>query len=678
MDVTTVRTMLNTEPHHFEATFDKPYDQITANDVLDLAAMFLEDYFATIGCRHLFPGKIVSMLFLRYLKKEDAFVISSEHHPGSPISEEYPSEYTLMAANWYWKTGYNLSSRAIDADSLLGSVSPLPDATAVRWYILLSRRNEYMNLVRQDVDKEIKVRPTWLSKVSKNVTQYLPKQQASTPASNSPCPKSNYGPNPVTLVPIFAEAYNMLAHPESVELEVGTREGTFDIHRNVSRFILAVREQPNDEKVFSAGISVILKDLLDFLDLELHYSVNDCNRRQVAEIDSVGFCHTAHRMMCVPFSGKSREEYGTGGDSIAQNILALKRLLAEFWGCIKLTACPILILAVEGTYVRVEAMCFSTEVYSVELFTANLKEEQSPKERYALAAKFQVVRNTVRKLCEFYTNLHAAMRPPTAPYLFPQPLSLLQCLIPSPAPEVVHRLSSLNLNILQCDDTSEHWRPLYKGVISPEPSRIHRVYVKIVSGEYGVTAHELLAQQDPPLAPKLYWCGAITAGHTMVIMEELPLNVLDYDYRGPHPRKYNQDDIDIVERDIGRAVEILHEHDLVHGDLRDPNMIIAYGRGYLIDFDAAGVEGVAKYPPSLNPKIVWPADPYNLLSMPISKEDDKARFKRTVEELLGKHDALPRKRGRDSEDGLKRSKGDHGTGSGQGFAAFFKNRRIVP
>ncbi|PIL36521.1 hypothetical protein GSI_00210 [Ganoderma sinense ZZ0214-1] len=641
MDITTFSAMLNVEPHHFEATFDKPYDQITANDVLEKAATFIDAY-ATNHCwRHRIP---VSMKgrpepILRYLKKEDAFVNSSATPPGSPLSECYPSPYSRVAASWYWTTGYSLSSVAVEVDSLLASIAPLPDTTNVRWYILLSMSLDptvsFVPFGLQDAGILVRKRKEYMDLVRR--------QKSQTPASNNLWPRSEYGPNPVTLVPIFAETYNMLAYPETVELEIGTREGAFDVHRNVSRFILAANQQFNNEKKFSAGIFVVLKELLDFLDLELHHTVySGLDDSQAAEIDWIGFCHTVHRMLCIPFSGKGREKYGTEGDSIVQNLLELQRLLAirrEFGDFIMLTACPILILAVEGTYVRVSAMYFSARIHSVELFRVHLKLHNTPQERHDLAVKFQVVRNTVRKLCEFYTNLHAAMRPPTVPYLFPQPLSLLQCLIPSPAPEVVRHLSSLNLTILESASSLEDSRPLYKGVIFPFQHRqVVRVIVKVLSGEYGVAAHKLLAQQDPPLAPKLYWCGAITVGHVMVIMEEVQTEPGRMD---PHPCNYHQDDVDIVQRDIGRAVNILHEHGLVHGDLRVPNMVIHWGRGYLIDFDWAGVEGVARYPPSLNPEVKWPDDHNNLLSMPISKEDDKARFKRTIEELLGKHDPPP-------------------------------------
>ena len=73
---------------------------------------------------------------------------------------------------------------------------------------------------------------------------------------------------------------------------------------------------------------------------------------------------------------------------------------------------------------------------------------------------------------------------------------------------------------------------------------------------------------------------------------ELPLTVLD---------------------DVELALKILHDADLVFGDIRRPNIMVFKSqgkgdedwRGLPVDFDWAGPVGKAKYPPMLNKEIGW-------------------------------------------------------------------------
>ncbi|KAI1797089.1 hypothetical protein LXA43DRAFT_911505 [Ganoderma leucocontextum] len=607
MAITMFRAMLNAEPHHFVAEFNEPYEQLKASDILKKAAKFLEDYFTHHGdCENL-PEDVRSRLLLRYLTKEDAFAVSSEHQPGSPISELFPNPYTRLATDWYRTTGYNLSSVAVKDDALLASVAPLQDTTRIRWYILLS------------------------------VALGL---------------KSYYGPDPILLDPIFAEAYNLFSNPNLVKLEEGPRQPDFDIHNVVSKFRTVCNMAHTDEREFNSSVVSVLKLLLDFTNLELHFPVYDDNHTQVTEIDWLSFCHTVHGLPCVLLSGEGKKECNTGGDAVLQNFLSLQRLFAVFEKLRHyqlLTGCSFVVLTVEGSVLNVWFGYFGDKLYGARFFTFDLLRSacgSSVMDDHDLAVKLQIVRNTVRKLHRRYVNLHACTRLPTPPYLFPQPLSLLQCLIPSPAPEVVDSLASLKLNFLKyCRLPMDSSRCLYQGDITQSGKKLH-VYVKFVP-KYGEAAHRLLAEQDPPLAPKLYWCGEVIIGKTMVVMEELGRGK-----RHIYPRKYNTDDIEIIRRDIRRALDVLHENGLVHGDVRDPNMVIAHGRGYLIDFDSAGEEGVARYPESLNPEVAWfeSIAAKDLALRRIRKEHDNFRFERTVEELLGLHDT-PKRAWSEGEEG---------------------------
>lgn len=179
MSTTIVPVMVNTEPFHFEAQFNKPYSQITANDVLKKATEFLEDYSNSPGHggRVRLPEDLRDALSLRYITKvrtvvqiflfpahdlqlEDAFALSSAPSPGSPITEEFPGPYTRLAAEWYESTGCSLSSIPVDGRSRLESTA-LPDATRVRWYILLSGMSSYSDIAPSDLTilPEVSVKP---------------------------------------------------------------------------------------------------------------------------------------------------------------------------------------------------------------------------------------------------------------------------------------------------------------------------------------------------------------------------------------------------------------------------------------------------------------------------------------------------------------------------------------
>jgi serine/threonine protein kinase len=56
---------------------------------------------------------------------------------------------------------------------------------------------------------------------------------------------------------------------------------------------------------------------------------------------------------------------------------------------------------------------------------------------------------------------------------------------------------------------------------------------------------------------------------------------------------------EIVARSVRHAIELLHENDIVFGDLRDPNILYdaSKARVVLVDFDWSGEDGESIYPP---------------------------------------------------------------------------------
>ena len=126
---------------------------------------------------------------------------------------------------------------------------------------------------------------------------------------------------------------------------------------------------------------------------------------------------------------------------------------------------------------------------------------------------------------------------------------------------------------------------------------------------YGEDAHRMLA--DAGLAPKLHYCSEMVGGVFMVVMEQV-------DGRDSYSEFRHRDLPRTVLDDIERALEKLHDEQLVYGDMRRPNIMVVKRpksrdddvdgevenenewRGLLIDFDWSGRVGVVKYPPTLN------------------------------------------------------------------------------
>ena len=113
-------------------------------------------------------------------------------------------------------------------------------------------------------------------------------------------------------------------------------------------------------------------------------------------------------------------------------------------------------------------------------------------------------------------------------------------------------------------------------------------FVKFTS-RYNIDAHCLLAENN--LAPQVYGFEKLASGDFMVVMEYI-------DGHSMIGSKFTTDDRDRVQK----AMDILHQHDIVFGDLRPNNIIKPQdGRGVLlVDFDWCGRHGESRYPVSLN------------------------------------------------------------------------------
>ena len=88
----------------------------------------------------------------------------------------------------------------------------------------------------------------------------------------------------------------------------------------------------------------------------------------------------------------------------------------------------------------------------------------------------------------------------------------------------------------------------------------------------------------------------------MVVMEYVPESKGRSLYLAPLPSPLA---LEVIQRGIGQALDLLHNEGLVFGDLREGNMLYLLegeGRVLLVDFDGVGEDGKDRYSATLNPE----------------------------------------------------------------------------
>jgi serine/threonine protein kinase len=103
---------------------------------------------------------------------------------------------------------------------------------------------------------------------------------------------------------------------------------------------------------------------------------------------------------------------------------------------------------------------------------------------------------------------------------------------------------------------------------------------------YSEDVHRRLANRG--FAPELYAVEDLAGGWKMVVMEYLSgwemLGKIAHEERLKYKEKLQQ------------ALGVIHDRELVHGDVRGPNILVSGDDIKLIDFDHCGTEGETRYP----------------------------------------------------------------------------------
>lgn len=106
---------------------------------------------------------------------------------------------------------------------------------------------------------------------------------------------------------------------------------------------------------------------------------------------------------------------------------------------------------------------------------------------------------------------------------------------------------------------------------------------------YSKDAQQLLANHN--LAPTLHYCG-FEHSLDMWVVAMQHVHHQNSDYSGDNPLVSSDDT-----ESLKSAINLLHDHGLVHGDLRWPNVLLRKPKGVcVIDFEWAGLGGEVFYP----------------------------------------------------------------------------------
>jgi serine/threonine protein kinase len=183
---------------------------------------------------------------------------------------------------------------------------------------------------------------------------------------------------------------------------------------------------------------------------------------------------------------------------------------------------------------------------------------------------------------------------------------------------------SFNFEIRSFFPDRQPYRLLYVAE-TPGPDK-QLVLVKFVR-RYSIELHQICANSGH--APRILAFERLPGGWSAVAMEYVESGV-----------PITHSSLLAAHRDHWMAelqglMDSFHEKDLVHGDLRDANIICKNDSVMLIDFDWGGKEGEVSYPTSnLNAELLKGRVSDDLR---ITKEDDRRVLKNTLAKLMAIH-----------------------------------------
>ena len=229
-----------------------------------------------------------------------------------------------------------------------------------------------------------------------------------------------------------------------------------------------------------------------------------------------------------------------------------------------------------GNRLVVSTAIYTDSIYANELLSINLSFGSHASNNVLRVARvFMAMNRCTERLRALYSILEQAL---------PRPPRRRSCgrILPRipPCPPIGLKNSSSFLKADRSQGT-----PINRAVIDEDNKR-HATYLARMRTEdgtsttvlvkfsvkYNTYAHKILAKHDPPLAPALYYCTPVIGGMYMVVMEYVPAKSL---HNAPLPLPTSA--LKAINRDVSKALELLHEQELVYGDLRKEMCCIRQG-----------------------------------------------------------------------------------------------------
>jgi hypothetical protein len=215
-----------------------------------------------------------------------------------------------------------------------------------------------------------------------------------------------------------------------------------------------------------------------------------------------------------------------------------------------------------------------------------------------LARIFNALASCRRELEDYYNNISPSPRSDSS-FLYPHPISANN----TPLPEIKYD-KYLGLDgspIKTVPDLGERSTAVYTGTL--EGGEL--VLIKFTY-RYNEKAHILLAEAG--LAPRLHFFNPIMGNLFMIVMDYMPdaKSVWQLLNEGiPLPS--------VIPEQVEHAVSLLHDRNIVFGDLRDGNILYINSRDgdmtescvMLVDFDWAGSHDIDRYSATLNIHAGW-------------------------------------------------------------------------
>ncbi|KAI0086843.1 hypothetical protein BDY19DRAFT_995585 [Irpex rosettiformis] len=247
--------------------------------------------------------------------------------------------------------------------------------------------------------------------------------------------------------------------------------------------------------------------------------------------------------------------------------------------------CPALLISMAGSHLMISGAVFTDAFICeplVNMFVGPITTATNPTQSdlhtgiRQVALVSRAVSVCIAKLADFYVSLPAKsisgspglMCTPCTPHFKKFPFAG----------------GSIELEYIERLETYDTPKSVFKARLKDTSST--SVVVKFTP-TYNKQAHELLG--EAMLAPKLWFCERVpeVGGLYVVVMEYVKVD----------PTHALANDLNPAAiKSLRNTVHLLHNANLVHGDVRDPNVLVTQDGAMLIDFDWCGEEGRARYP----------------------------------------------------------------------------------